>query len=87
MKSVDEMRRMLAEKATEDEEFRAQLLTSPREVIAKEFDVEVPEGIEVHVHEDGPEAAHLVLPPGPRMDESQLTRVAGGKDHFMYWCM
>ena len=87
MKSTDEMRRILAEKATEDEEFRNQLLASPREVIAKEFDVEIPEELEIQVHEDRPDAAHLVLPPSPRLDEAQLAGVAGGKEQGLYWCL
>ena len=78
MKTADEMRQILADKAGEDEEFRNRLLADPRSVIQQEFDLEIPADLNIQVHEDSAETAHLVLPPSPRLNETQLARVAGG---------
>ena len=78
MISEDEMRSIVADKAANDGEFRNRLMASPRETVAKEFDIDIPGEMQIHVHEDGPAVAHLVLPPGPKLDETQLSDVAGG---------
>ena len=78
MKTADEMRRILADKAGQDEEFRNRLLADPKGVIQQEFDVEIPAGLNIQVHEDSAETAHLLLPPSPRLSETQLAHVAGG---------
>ena len=86
-RTPEEMRAILAEKASTDEDFRNRLLSDAKGVIKKEFDVEIPEGIQVHVHEDSSSTAHLVLPPNPKLGDDQLAAVAGGKSSSLYWCM
>ena len=86
-KTPEEMRAILAEKAATDEDFRSRLLSDAKGTIQKEFDVEIPEGIHVHVHEDSSSTAHLVLPPDPKLGDEQLAAVAGGKQSGLYWCM
>ena len=78
MKTADEMRRILADKAGEDEEFRNRLMADPKGVIEQEFDLEIPASLDIQVHEDSAETAHLVLPPSPKLSETQLDHVAGG---------
>ena len=78
MNSSDGMRRQLIEKAESDEAFRRQLLSDPHGTIEKELDVKLPEGLEIQVHEESAETTHLVLPPYPKLSETQLSHVAGG---------
>ena len=59
-------------KAWNDEEFRSKLLNSPNEVLA-DNGVEVPDGLSVEVHENGPDTMHLVLPSNP-LDTSVQAR-------------
>ena len=47
-------------------------------MIQQEFDLEIPADLNIQVHEDSAETAHLVLPPSPRLGETQLAHVAGG---------
>ena len=78
MKTASEMRMALIEKAGENDEFRAQLLSDPKSVIESEFGVSVPEGFTLNVHEGSADTAHLVLPPDPSLTTEQLTAAAGG---------
>ena len=78
MKTAGEMRMALIEKAGEDEDFRDRLLADPKSVIESEFDVAVPEGFTLNVHEESPAAAHIVLPPDPSLSTEQLAVAAGG---------
>ena len=89
MKTSSEMRQALADKAAEDEEFRNRLLSDPRSVIEEEFDLQIPDGVEIQVHEDSTETAHVILPPSPKLSETQLAQVAGGGKggSALYWCL
>ena len=78
MKSPEEMRQHLVDKAEIDDEFRSQLLSDPRSTIERELNLTIPEGLKIQVHEDSEEIAHLVLPPNPQLSETQLSQVAGG---------
>ena len=77
MKTASEVRLALIEKAGEDAEFRAQLLSDPKSAIENEFDITVPEGFKLHVHEESAAAAHLVLPPNPSLSAEELAAVSG----------
>ena len=77
MKDATEIRMALIEKAGEDEDFRARLLSDPRSTIESEFDITVPEGFNLHVHEEDPGTAHLVLPPHPGLSTQELASVSG----------
>ncbi|WP_428101155.1 NHLP leader peptide family RiPP precursor [Candidatus Rariloculus sp.] len=78
MQSAEEMRRHLTEKAVEDGEFRKQLVSDPRSVIQQEFGIEVPDNINIIVHESDMTNLHLALPAGPDLDEEQLESIAAG---------
>ena len=80
MKTADEMRRILVDKAGEDEAFRNRLLTDPKSAIQQELDLELPASLSIQVHEDSAETAHLVLPPSSKLSETELAQVAGGLD-------
>ena len=79
MQSIHQMRQTLAEKAAGDDEYRSRLLSDPRGVVKSEFDVEVPDDLDIQVHEDRRGVAHLVVPLGPKLGEDNLAQVAGGK--------
>lgn len=82
MKTADEMRRILVDKAGEDEAFRNRLLADPKSVLQQELDLELPASLSIQVHEDSAETAHLVLPPSPKLSEAQLAQVTGGVNAF-----
>ena len=84
MKTSNEMRMALIEKAGENDEFRAQLLDDPKTAIESEFGVSVPEGFTLNVHEESPASAHIVLPPNPALSTEQLMTAAGGGDVVDY---
>ena len=78
MKTMDEVRKHLIDKAEDDIAFRGRLLAEPRAVVAEELGIEVPESVELRVHEDSRSAVHLVLPPEPKLDMQELRTASGG---------
>ena len=80
MKTEQEIKSHLLEKAVSDAAFRTRLVADPRATFEQEFDIAVPEGFNVHVHEETATSAHLVLPAaGGPLDSGELDVVAGGK--------
>jgi hypothetical protein len=66
--SRKDVERILAERARRDEEFRAELLAYPKEVIAREFGIgEMPEELTINVIQETPNEIHIVLPADPRL--------------------
>ena len=80
--TVSEMKTHLVDKASESEDFRARLVTDPRSVIAAEFGLSIPDGFNLHVHEDDATTAHLVLPMTDRLTEGELAEIAAGVDVY-----
>ncbi len=78
MQTIDEMRKQLIAKSTDDLAFRSRLLAEPRAVVEEEFDITVPEGMDVRVLEDSPQAVHLVLPPEPKLNMQDMRQTTGG---------
>ncbi len=78
MKTAAEMRDQLIEKAGADDAFRQLLLDDPRGTIESEFDVSIPAGLSLSVHEQSAEHVHIVLPPSPMIPDSDLAQVSGG---------
>ena len=78
MKTATEMQSHVIARATEDEAFRARLLSDPKGAVEEELNLVIPEGFTVEVHEESGTTAHLVLPPPARLSESELAAVAGG---------
>lgn len=66
------------ERATTDEDFRAKLLDDPAGAIGEALDVAVPSGLNVQVHEETADTAHIVLPPPNRLSEADMRHAAGG---------
>ena len=78
MTTATEMRERILSKAEVDGDFRARLIADPKAVISAEIGADIPDGIEVAVHEDSATTAHLVLPPSPELTEAELEMVGGG---------
>lgn len=73
-----ELKAQILSKADEDSDFRARLIADPKAAISSEIGTDIPEGLDVVVHEDGATTFHLVLPPSPELSEAELENVAGG---------
>ena len=69
---------VLASRAGEDDDFRELLLAKPRETIEKEFGVKLPEGHEIHVHEESYASTHVVLPPRSKLSDAERKAAKAG---------
>ena len=78
MKTHWEMREELVEKAAADDAFRSQLVDDPKAAIKDALGIDVPDSINIEVHEESVTAAHVVLPPMATLDVDDLEVVAGG---------
>ena len=72
-------------KAANDSEFRARLLTHPRDAIEQALGVTLAEGHEIQVHEETDAATHLVLPPKSRfsVEEREAARTGAASLEFL----
>ncbi len=80
MQSADELRNRIFQQASEDSEFRKQLLEEPKVAIESLLGIAVPDRFQVNVVEDSPKLVTLVLPPLLELDESALEAAVGGSD-------
>ncbi len=78
MNSVQEMHTQLLEKAAVDDAFRDKLVANPKGAIFDELGIEVPQDIEVKVHENDMNTIHLSLP-ATDIPEEQLEAIAAGR--------
>ena len=76
-------------KSYENEIFRQDLLSDPKEVIEKETGKKIPEGIEIKVIEEEPNSVTIVLPRKPskyetteELSDGELEKVAGGNEEI-----
>ena len=80
MLTPDEMRAKIMDKAAEDVDFRALLLSDPKGAVKQELGFDIPSEFKVRVHEDSADTAHLVLPPSSALDEADLRALVGAED-------
>ena len=79
-----QLEQSLIEKAMNDEAFRNELITNPKEIIEKETGMKLPESFNVKVLEEDAQSFYLVLPnqvkPGTEdeLSEAELEMVSGG---------
>lgn len=78
LKTAEDMRTHLIEKALADNEFRVRLIADPKGVTAEEFGITIPDVLDIKVHESDKYTFHVVLPPSPELDEEQLEMIAAG---------
>ena len=67
-------------RASEDGEFRARLVADPKATIQELTGTPIPDGIEVHVHEESATSFHLVLPSGGRLSDAEMAHMVGRGD-------
>ena len=68
----------LRKRADRDAAFRARLIAKPRDTVEREFGVTLPEGHEIHVHEETHAATHVVLPPRSKLTEAEREEAKAG---------
>lgn len=78
MGTKENLQEQLISKAAEDNDFRSRLIADPNGTIESELDIELPDDLELRVHEDGVKVANLVLPPTARLSDQQMELAAGG---------
>ena len=70
--------RILA-KAAEDEGFRTQLIDDPKTAISEALGINLPEWVDMQVHQNTATTMHLILPSSGLLAESELEMAAGGQ--------
>ncbi len=85
MQSSYDLREELILRATEDADFRQQLLADPYTAIKDVLGVSVPDDVLVQVHEDANNLVNLVLPPMEKLDIAQLEAAIGGQATAATW--
>ena len=75
--TASELRDRLIAQAGEDDEFRARLLADPKAALREDYGLDLPESLNLHVHEDDLTTAHLVLPRSKKLTEAELQAASG----------
>lgn len=75
--TASELRDQLIAQAGEDDEFRARLLADPKATLREDYGLDLPESLNLHVHEDDLTTAHLVLPRSKKLTEAELQAASG----------
>ena len=75
-----ELDALIQEKLADDPDFRAQLLADPKSALSALVGTDLPDFIDVTVHEESLTDVHLVIPAGvgDEINEEDLELVAGG---------
>lgn len=72
----------IAVRATKDEAFRRRFLADPRAILASEYNVHIPESVQVRVIEDTPDTISILLPAladgMQELTDKELEAAAGG---------
>lgn len=72
---------LIRARLTDDPDFRAHLLADPRAAVSEVVGVDLPDIVEVEVHEESLTQVHIVIEASPapgELDEDDLELVAGG---------
>lgn len=82
-KTRKEIEAQIIVQAWKDETYRQELLNNSKAVIEREFAIQLPEGINVHVVEEDNSNLYFIIPARPHLEESELSEeqleaVAGG---------
>lgn len=77
-----EMSDLLAKFASQNPEYKQALLSNPKEVVSKQFGIQVPGHVNIRVVQDTADTVHVVLPhaveSGAELSDADLEAVAGG---------
>lgn len=69
---------MLAERIAADPAFRDALLADPRGVVSEVVGFDIPDSVQVILHEESLTQIHLSIPPANDLTDADLDLVAGG---------
>ena len=84
--SRSEVEAIIAERIAADPTFRETLLADPRGVVAEIVDVDIPDNVQVVLHEESLTQIHLTIPASASLSDADLELVAGGRG-FWDGCM
>lgn len=76
--SRGEVDQAIREQLSRDPQFRQRLLRDPKGTLSSVFGIDVPDDMDVHVHEETPSDIHITIPGSPELSEHELEMVAGG---------
>jgi hypothetical protein len=69
---------VISEQLANDPGFRERLLDDPKATLAEVFSIDIPDNVQVIVHEDTPTEVHLTIPGTGALTDADLEAVAGG---------
>ena len=75
--TASELRDQLIAQAGEDDEFRGRLLADPKATLREDYGLDLPENLNLHVHEEDLTTAHIVLPRSKKLTEAELQAASG----------
>jgi hypothetical protein len=73
-----EVEAIIAERIAADPAFRDTLLADPRTVLSEIVSFDIPESVQVVLHEESLTQIHLTIPSSETLSEAELELVAGG---------
>ena len=77
-----EMQDLLAKFAATNPQYRAALLKNPKSVVAKQFNMAIPDNVQIKAVEESANTIYVVVPhavaAGAELDDADLEKVAGG---------
>jgi hypothetical protein len=76
-----EVEAIIAERIAADSAFRDALLADPRAVLSQLVGFDVPESVQIVLHEESLTQIHLTIPSSEEFSESDLELVAGGRSN------
>jgi hypothetical protein len=84
-----EVEAIIAERIAADPAFRDTLLADPRAVLSEVLGFDIPESVQIVLHEESLTQIHLTIPSSADLTEADLELVAGGGEcwsEFNYCC-
>lgn len=88
MNTRENIEALIIEKAMKDAAFRSALMENPKDTIAEEIGIKIPESVDIHILEESPNLFYLVLPPvsgnsgDQELSEQELLTVAAGSEWY-----